>query len=101
TTRLNQRLRAPLIGQYRSLDFQLLLPCRDQPENRFMRAAKPSTNGRCLRIPASGSLKCGSPLEADVPAAGGAQFCSGVVEKWRARQDETGHSYVIVISTVF
>jgi hypothetical protein len=26
---------------------------------------------------------------------------SGVVEKWRARQDETGHSYVIVISTVF
>jgi hypothetical protein len=29
-----------------------------------------------------------------------AQFCSGVVEKWRARQDETGHSYVIVISTV-
>jgi hypothetical protein len=32
------------------------------------------------------------------PAAGGAQFCSGVVEKWRAGQDETGHSYVIVFS---
>jgi len=30
----------------------------------------------------------------------GAQFCSGVVRKWRARQDETGHSYVIVISIV-
>jgi hypothetical protein len=31
-----------------------------------------------------------------VRGKGSAQFCSGVVEKWRARQDETGHSYVIV-----
>jgi hypothetical protein len=30
----------------------------------------------------------------EVPSA---QFCSGVVEKWRAREDETGHCYVIVI----
>jgi hypothetical protein len=30
----------------------------------------------------------------------GAHLCSEAAPKWRARQDETGHSYVIVISTV-
>ena len=30
-----------------------------------------------------------------------AQFYSGLVEKWRARQDETGHSYVIVTPIEF
>jgi hypothetical protein len=29
----------------------------------------------------------------------GAQFYSGAVEKWRAREDETGHSYVIVFQS--
>ena len=32
---------------------------------------------------------------------GSAQFCSGVVEKWRARQDETGHYYILVIPFTF
>jgi len=31
----------------------------------------------------------------------GAQLCSGVVENWRARQDKSGHSYVIAIPLVF
>jgi hypothetical protein len=37
-----------------------------------------------------------------LPALGrrSAQFYSEVVEKWRARQDETGHSYVVVIPNV-
>jgi hypothetical protein len=47
-------------------------------------------------------LGIGATLKAITYAVkGSAQFCSGMVEKWRTRQDENGHSYVIAASIDF